>query len=83
MKNYAFNAGPLQGVQAAGGYWIDVRDLFVFGDQFVNYMQGAGDSTVTLPDTSLQLRYATAADADALFTTPPGRRQRHRGRWDR
>ena len=29
------NAGPLAG--ATNGYWVDIRDLFLYGDQFVNY----------------------------------------------
>lgn len=69
LKNFAFNAGPLNGVAASGGYWIDMRDLFVFGDQFVNYdlvADGTG-SHVVLPDANYKSRFATSAMADALF----------------
>ena len=46
-----------------------MRDLFVFGDQFVNYdlvADGTG-SHVVLPDVNYKARFATSAMADALF----------------
>lgn len=67
LKQFAFADGPLGGVNAAGGYWLDVRDLFVYGDQYVNYAQTTADAIVTLPDAGFQIKYANAADADALF----------------
>lgn len=69
LRNFAFNAGPLNGAAASGGYWLDLRDLFVFGDQFVNYdiaADGTG-SHVVLPDSSYKQRFATSGMADALF----------------
>ena len=62
--------GPLGNVPTAG-YWIDYRDLFLYGDQFVNFdIATAGDgSSVALPTAALQRRYASAAMADALFTS--------------
>lgn len=69
LKNFAFGSGPLQGVAGSGGYWIDMRDLFVFGDQFVNYdiaSDGTG-SHVVLPDATYKARFATSGMADALF----------------
>lgn len=60
--------GPL-GNTPTNGYWIDYRDLFIYGDQFVNFdVAAAGDSNaVALPTAALQKRYASATDADALF----------------
>lgn len=69
LKNFAFGAGPLAGAAPSGGYWVDMRDLFIFGDQFVNYdlvADGTG-SHVVLPDASYKARFATSAMADALF----------------
>ena len=70
LRNFAFGAGPLAGVAGAGGYWMDLRDLFVFGDQFTNYdIVTAGDANhVVLPDATYQSRYASSAMADALFS---------------
>lgn len=71
LKNFANNAGPLSGVPGEG-YWFDLRDLYLYGDQFVNYdlvADGTG-SHVVLPTATLQTRYASAAHADALFRVP-------------
>lgn len=68
LKHYdatAAIAGPL-GV-ATDGYWIDVRDLYMYGDQFVNYAIANVPNGVALPTAALQRRYATATEADALF----------------
>lgn len=64
------NAGPIVG--ATDGYWIDVKDLFLYGDQFINYaLTDAASNLVGLPHVGItNKRYASAADADALFTTP-------------
>lgn len=60
-------AGPL-GVATASGYWVDVRDLFVYGDQFVNFaLTGTGDNAVALPTATMKKRFATATEADAMF----------------
>jgi hypothetical protein len=51
-------------------YWIDVKDLLLYGDQFLNFSLAATDAgLVALPTTALQKRYAAAADADALFVS--------------
>jgi hypothetical protein len=72
LRQYANNAGPLAGgVTDAAGYWVDVRDLFIYGDQFVNFALTATDAgLVALPTATLQKRYASSADADAMFVTP-------------
>jgi hypothetical protein len=72
-------AGPLAG--QADDYWVDLADLFVHGDQFVNF-DLAGANGVTLPrptdgdagfspggDAPIELntRYATQGDISALF----------------
>ena len=49
-----------------------MRDLFIYGDQFLNFDPTAADDPhcayAALPAASLQDRYATATDADGLFT---------------
>ncbi len=69
LRQFANNAGPLQGnVSDAAGYWVDVRDLFIYGDQFMNYNPvDPGKSSVNLPTADLQKRYTTAADSANLF----------------
>lgn len=66
MKQFAAGEGPLN-TQAAG-YWVDVRDLLLYGDQFVNFALTETDAgLVALPTTALQKRYASEAMADALW----------------
>lgn len=68
LKNFANNAGPLTG--ATNGYWFDLKDIFIYGDQFVNYdiaADGAGNGVVMPVAADHNHKYATAAMADALF----------------
>lgn len=50
-------------------YWFDVKDLLLYGEQFVNFdlttVTDAG--IVALPTAGLEKRYATGTDADGLF----------------
>jgi hypothetical protein len=49
-------------------YWIDLKDLLLYGDQFVNFALTATDAgLVALPTAALQKRYASGTDADGLF----------------
>lgn len=67
LKRFASGTGPLPGNTDA--YWIDVKDLFLYGDQFVNFALDATDAgLVPLPTAGLQKRYVpTEADIWALF----------------
>lgn len=51
-------------------YWYDVKDLLLYGEQYVNFdlttVTDAG--IVALPTAGLEKRYATGTDADGLFT---------------
>lgn len=52
----------------ANGYWVDVRDLYLYGEQFVNFALTETDAGfVALPTAGLQKRFASATDADAMF----------------
>jgi hypothetical protein len=49
-------------------YWVDLKDLLLYGEQYVNFALSATDAgLVALPTAALQKRYASATDADALF----------------
>lgn len=60
-------AQPISG--STDGFWFDVKDLFLYGEQFTNLpLNSADKGFVQLPTATIQSRYANAADADALFT---------------
>lgn len=51
-------------------YWVDVADLFLYGDQFVNFaLTETNAGMVALPTAALQKRYPASTDADGLFKT--------------
>lgn len=55
-------------------YWVDVKDLLLYGDQFINYAPSATDSNaVALPAAGLTnagKQYPSLTDAQNLFVTP-------------
>ena len=52
------------------GFWVDMRDLFLYGDQFINYaMNDTTSNFVALPTQGLQRKYLTEADVDGLFSS--------------
>ena len=72
--------GPL-GNNPTNAYWVDYRDLFIYGDQFVNFDISASSNAnpVALPTAALQKRYASATDADALFVAGASNKIRQDG----
>ena len=51
-------------------YWFDVRDLFLYGDQFWNFALAAGaNHAPALPSATMEKKYATDAMIEALFVT--------------
>jgi hypothetical protein len=55
---------------ASADFYVDVRDLFVYGDQFVNFTMAddTSDQSVPLPTSALEKRFiATDTDIDNLF----------------
>lgn len=51
-------------------YWLDVSDLFRYGDQFVNHaMSAAANHGIGLPTTTLGYKYPTDAMVESLFVT--------------
>lgn len=56
--------GPLR--NQTKGYWLDTRDLFAYGDQFLAYASANGYAPA-LPAPNGEKRFMTAAQVDALF----------------
>lgn len=66
LTKFAAGSGPLGA--NTDDYWIDMKDLFLYGDQFVNFSLAATDAgMVALPTAGLQKRYVTQAMIDGLF----------------
>lgn len=69
MKKITTGAnGPLS--SWTGDYWIDFRDLLLYGDQFVNWsmVADASGQSVAMPTAAGNKEYPTAAMVDALFS---------------
>lgn len=65
MQKFAAGAGPISG--QTGAYWVDMKDLFLYGEQFTNVLSATDINKVALPTAAGQKRYAAQADIDALF----------------
>lgn len=71
LKEFTNANGPLTGT--TNGYWVDVRDLFLYGDQFVNFSLAATDDmSVALPTAGMNKRYVSTTDVDSMFTDGAG-----------
>lgn len=71
LKKIASGQAPLKSVSTA--YWVDIRDLFLYGDQFCNFAMTATDAgIVAAPTTGLEKRYAAETELDALFDNAAG-----------
>ena len=69
LRKFAETGGPFPVISDANGYWLDLKDLFIYGDQFVNFDRSATDwSSVALPTAAGGVLYPASADIDALFT---------------
>ena len=69
LREMAATTGPLGGVHTGASYWVDIRDLFLYGDQFLNFSLAETDAgLVALPAaTNSASRYVPEASIDALF----------------
>lgn len=69
LKQFAEGAGPFPVIGDDGGYWVDIKDLFIHGDQFINFATtGVNNGNfVDLPDAAGNSRYPSTADIDRLF----------------
>lgn len=71
LAEFTTTQGPL-GKSASGftnGYWLDVRDLFNYGDQYIDNSVANDLAGIALPTTAQQIRYATLAMANSLLVT--------------
>lgn len=68
LREFASATGPIAG--ATNGYWADMRDLYLYGDQFINFALTAADAHIIgLPTAALGKRYLSSADLDEFFKT--------------
>lgn len=66
-KQEAALSGPLK--LNTDAYWVDVKDLFLYGEQFLNFdPTTAAKSAISLPTAAMQRRYADGTMADTLFS---------------
>lgn len=81
LKKFPETKGPLSTIVAdAGGYWVDVKDLLMYGDDFINVARTtAGLSMVSLPTANLVNKYyPPLADVEALFVGATADKQKVR-----
>lgn len=62
--------GPLTG--QTDGYWFDLKDLFLYGEQYSNFAMTAADGAIGMPTASGQKRYPTLAMANSIFVSESG-----------
>lgn len=68
LVKFGEGSGPFPALTDDGGYWADLRDLFLYGDQFVNFaMTATDDNSVALPTPSGNKRYPVLTDMQSLF----------------
>lgn len=70
VKKFAETEGPFSTVTDANGYWLDLKDLFLYGDQFVNFTRTAvtNANLVDLPTAAMNTNYVATGDIDKLFS---------------
>lgn len=77
LKNFATDTGPLgDRTTAPDGYWVDMNDLLLYGDQWQNHTAFAAvpavdgaHHAVPLPDgATFNFKYMTETHIDAFFT---------------
>ena len=72
----AYGEGPVPNVfldtvpnpDVQHGYWLDIRDLLLYGDQYINYAVGTEMPFVSLPAANGMRRYASSAEIDDFFS---------------
>ena len=52
------------------GYWVDIRDLLLYGDQFLNFAPDSAANALSVITPDGGRRYASAQQIDDLFKTP-------------
>lgn len=64
LKEFGTGAGPAP-VAFGEDYWVDLRDLLLYGEQFVNH--AGNKNEVALPAASGNVEFASLTDSNALF----------------
>ena len=80
LAKFSAGTGPVP--SASGAYWIDIRDLLLYGDQFVNTVLTNQDQGIMtgLPSAGLtNFEYPLEADVDALFASETAENVRQDG----
>lgn len=76
LKNFAGDTGPLgDRTTAPDGYWLDMRDIFLYGDQWQNHTpfnvvpaDVPAEHMIALPDgATFKWKYPTEAQCKAFF----------------
>lgn len=64
-------SGPLPNITDAQGYAWDMRDLYLYGEQFINFAPAAatGVNLVDLPSTAAATEYPDEDDVNSLFVS--------------
>ena len=75
MQKYTSGTAMLQ---ASADYWVDMKDYFMYGDQFLNYdpTTATTKNVVALPRPALagtDKRYPVSADIDVCSLLQPRR----------
>lgn len=70
LKEVSATTSPL--IANTDSYWVDLRDLFLYGEQYVNFNIYGGSpaepmNVVALPTAGLEKRYPSSTDTDGLF----------------
>ena len=68
LRHFADEAGPVRGTTDADGYWIDFRDLFLYGQQFTNVdlSSETGINSLALPSAGLETGNQKMLPTDAM-----------------
>lgn len=68
---FAGTAGPLANKIGTGpsyeGYYVDLRDLLIYGDQFLNYAPDSASSALSVLTAEGKTRYPSTAEINSLF----------------
>lgn len=72
LTGFADTAPALSDATPTQAYWVDVRDLFLYGDQF---LRNPTAYTASLPAKDGNMEYATAAEYPKLFVDQTGDKQ--------
>lgn len=71
LREFTNAQGPLGDISApilTNGYFLDMRDLYTYGDQWVDAAGATGLQQVAIPTAAQVHKYATETMADALFS---------------